>query len=266
MKKISLIVFLAMASLVSVFAQSYTGDQAKRGYAIFSDKVTFIFDENIYGVRPERVFVTGDFRGWDASTEVGEWELKKVGEQWMLTFDNVDESVIKPNTGFKFRINNEGEWLEPTDQSPNVKGGNLIYEMDRVVAGLTAEIRKSNLIWATISGVKRSFDPADYIIKDAQGNEIKVVGVLPNESTTTLIVPEKDLDIRRVYYLEIPSQKLKAACSYDGWFREVYSTKELGANIDNGVTSIRVFAPRAELVKLYLYKGANDTEAYQTMI
>ena len=65
MKKISLIVFLAMASLVSVFAQSYTGDQAKRGYAIFSDKVTFIFDENIYGVRPERVFVTGDFRGWD---------------------------------------------------------------------------------------------------------------------------------------------------------------------------------------------------------
>ena len=80
MKRISLIVFLAMASLVSVFAQSYTGDQAKRGYAIFSDKVTFIFDENIYGVRPERVFVTGDFRGWDASTEVGEWELKKVGE------------------------------------------------------------------------------------------------------------------------------------------------------------------------------------------
>lgn len=264
MKKILLTVLLAVSSLMGVFAQSYTGDQAKRGYAIFSDKVTFIFDENIYGVRPERVFVTGDFRGWDASTEVGEWELKKVGEQWMLTFDNVDESVIKPNTGFKFRINNEGQWLDPTDQSPNVKGGNLIYEMDRVVAGLTAEIRKSNLIWATISGVKRSFNPADYIIKDAQGNEIKVVGVLPNESTTTLIVPEKDLDIRRVYYLEIPSQKLRAACSYDGWFREVYSTKELGANIDNGVTSIRVFAPRAEQVKLYLYKGANDTEAYQT--
>ncbi|MBR6687041.1 MAG: hypothetical protein IKL69_06530, partial [Paludibacteraceae bacterium] len=127
MKKISLIVFLALASFMSVFAQSYTGDQAKRGYAIFSDKVTFIFDENIYGVRPERVFVTGDFRGWDASTEVGEWELKKVGEQWMLTFDNVDESVIKPNTGFKFRINNDGQWLDPTDQSPNVKGGNLIY-------------------------------------------------------------------------------------------------------------------------------------------
>ena len=72
MKKILLTVLLAVSSLMGVFAQSYTGDQAKRGYAIFSDKVTFIFDENIYGVRPERVFVTGDFRGWDASTEVGE--------------------------------------------------------------------------------------------------------------------------------------------------------------------------------------------------
>ena len=70
-------------------------------------------------------------------------------------------------------------------------------------------------------------------------------------------------DIRRVYFLSIPELGLKVHCSFDGWFRALYSHKELGANIDNGKTIIRVFAPRAEKLKVYLYKGKDDTEAFQ---
>ncbi|MEO1653033.1 MAG: alpha-amylase family glycosyl hydrolase, partial [Bacteroidota bacterium] len=75
---------------------------------------------------------------------------------------------------------------------------------------------------------------------------------------------EKKIDIRRVYYLEIPSQNLRTLCSFDGWFRHIYSNKELGANIhsDGKATTFRIFAPRAEMMKLYLYRQATDQKAY----
>ena len=68
-------------------------------------------------------------------------------------------------------------------------------------------------------------------------------------------------DIRRVYYLEVPSLNQKTICSYDGWFRELYSVKALGANVDDGKTVFRVFAPRATNVILYLYNGKDDKTA-----
>lgn len=259
MKK-SLLIALSWLAAAAAFAQSFTGEHARQGYGIFGDKVAFIFDEELYGIEPQRVYVTGEFRNWDASTEAGEWELKKTGRQWMLTFDNKDYAKIKPNSAFKFRIN-DGDWIDPAAGVPNAKGGNLMFMPDAPRPELRAELRKDNLIWATV-GLNRPLKASDYIIKDAAGNIIKVAGVLPYDSKATLIVPAQKLDIRRVYFLEIPSQNLSAFCSYDGWFRELYSTKELGANIDNGVTTIRLFAPRAEAVKLYLYKGANDKDAY----
>ena len=118
---------------------------------------------------------------------------------------------------------------------------------------LKAELKSENLIWAEVN-VNRPFNPSAYRITDAKGNVIKVAGVLPNGSATTLITPAEPLDKKRVYYLEIPSLNLRAHCSFDGWFRETYSTKELGANIDGDKTTIRLFAPRANLVKVHLYR------------
>ena len=54
--------------------------------------------------------VTREFRSWDQSMEVPKWQLKKTGEIWLITFDNGGNSVIRPNTKFKFRID-DGEWL-----------------------------------------------------------------------------------------------------------------------------------------------------------
>ena len=127
---------------------------------------------------------------------------------------------------------------------------------------LKAEIRSSNLIWAEISG-DRPLEPNAYSVTDASGQEIAIANILPNESHSTLIFTKEPMDIRRVYFLSIPELGLKVHCSFDGWFRALYSHKELGANIDNGKTIIRVFAPRAEKLKVYLYKGKDDTEAFQ---
>ncbi|MBB3699343.1 alpha-amylase family glycosyl hydrolase [Flammeovirga yaeyamensis] len=257
LKKILFIVFSFLS--IQLAAQSFTGQQVNQGYAIFSNQVSFIFDETIYDKQPNRVVVTGTFRGWDSDMETKEWDLKKTGGQWILTFDNTDFKVIGPTMEFKFRIN-EGEWLGPASVAPNEKGGNLVFMMDTVLPGLKAELKNENLIWATIVG-ERPLDPTKYLITNAQGDTIKVKGVLPNEATTTLIVPAEPLNKKRVYYLHMPDQELSALCSFDGWFRDTFSTKELGANIDDGKTTVRLFAPRATGVKLYLYKGKDDTKA-----
>lgn len=259
--KLFSVLFLTLLAF-PLLSQSFTGEQRLQGYGVFGDKLTFIFDEGLYGVQPEKVIVTGGFRSWDNSMSVDPWGLKKTGAQWLLTIDNTDFSVLEPNTPFKFRIN-DGEWLQPPADAPNEKGGNLVFMKADDTVPLLAELKNENLIWAEIN-VERPLVPEAYRITDAKGQVIEVAGVLPNGAASTLIVPAEPLDKRRVYYLEMPDQDLKVHCSFDGWFRETFSTKELGANIDNGTTTIRLFAPRAEQVKVYLYRGRHDDEAYRT--
>lgn len=259
MKPIFSIVFSLLTLWLS--AQSFTGEQIRQGYAVFGDQLTFLFDEGLYGVQPQKVFVTGEFRNWDAATEVKDWNLKKTGAQWSLTIDNRDFSTLKPNTEFKFRIN-DGEWLSPPSAAENERGGNLVFMMSDDRVPLQAELKSEHLIWAEIN-VDRPLVPSAYRITDAKGKVIEVAGVLPNDASTTLITPAEPLNKKRVYYLEIPAQGLKVPCSFDGWFRETYSTKPLGANVEADKTSIRLFAPRAEMVKVYLYQGRHDEKAYQ---
>ncbi len=127
-----------------------------------------------------------------------------------------------------------------------------------------AELRDSNLIWAHVEG-NRPLSSSAYRVTDAAGNDVPISAVLPNEASSTLIYTKEAMDLKRVYFLELPEYDLKVHCSFDGWFRETYSSKPLGANVNNGQTVIRLFAPRAEGVKLYLYEGKDDTEAYQVV-
>ena len=228
---------------------------------MFGSKVTFIFDEASYNVKPEKVVVTGEFRGWSQDMDDAAWSLKKTGEIWLLTFDNAQFSVIKPNTKFKFRINN-GEWLAPYEGSPNTDGQDLFFEKDAVTDMLKAELLENGKIWVEVTGIKRPLKPEAYKITDAKGQEIKVTKVLPNGASTTLLSTDLPLDKKRVYFLEISEYNLKVHASFDGWFRTTVSSKELGANIDNGNTTVRLFAPRATMVKLYLYDNP-EGDAYQ---
>ncbi|MFK7808911.1 MAG: alpha-amylase family glycosyl hydrolase [Saprospiraceae bacterium] len=261
MNKFSILIIGLLGMTNFLFGQSFTGAQVMQGYGIFGDQLTFIFDESTYNVKPEKVYITGEFRNWDTALDQPQWELKKTGEQWLLTIKNQNFDVVNQNSKFKFRIN-EGDWIEPPSDAPNRKGGDLVFFPSPEPLELKAELRNENLIWAEIPG-ERPLLPESYLITDADGNRIPVAGVLPNESRSTLIKPAIPLDKKRVYFLEIPDMGLKAHCSFDGWFRTTYSTKELGANIANGRTTIRIFAPRADSLKVYLYQGPNDRNAYR---
>ena len=126
---------------------------------------------------------------------------------------------------------------------------------------LKAELHDSRTIWAEVKG-ERSLDVADYRITDAEGKEVPIAVVLPHTASLILIKTAEDINIKRVYFLEIIPSKVLAFCSFDGWFRYLYSSKELGANIHDGKTSIRVFAPRAEGMRVYLYKDKDVSEAH----
>jgi pullulanase/glycogen debranching enzyme len=229
-----------------------------QGYVYDEPMAHFIFDSAVYNLdeEPGRVVVTGAFRGWSTDMDDTEWNLKKEKNSslWILSVENPELEVISASSPFKFRIN-DGLWLDPPAGAENNDGGNLAFLHNITPPNLTAEIRDKYTIWAWISGVERSLNPAEYKLTTHSGEEIKIADVYPNTADQTLISLSEPIDITRVHQLEIESQGLLADLRYDGWFRELYSDKALGAEVDveNGTTSIRLFAPRATNVRLMLY-------------
>lgn len=259
-KNFFIVIFFFLFS-IATWAQTYTAKEKEQGYAISDAKMTFIFDESLYHPKPNKVVVTGEFRNWDSNMD-DTWKLEKSNTIWILSIENNDFTTIAPNTKFKFRIN-DGKWVDPYENAPNKVGGDLVFMKGYIVNKLQAELRDSNTIWAIFTK-GRPLAKEAYRLTDANGKEISIASVLPNTASETLITTVEPLDIKRVYFLEVPSLNLKSFCSFDGWFRELYSNKELGANISGDKTIVRVFAPRATAMKIYLYKNKNDNNAYQT--
>ncbi|MGB0523731.1 MAG: alpha-amylase family glycosyl hydrolase [Flammeovirgaceae bacterium] len=263
-----LAILLQLLCTMNINAQSFSELEKLQGYALRDDSVYFLFQNTHYKeVKPEKVAVTGNFRSWSTDMTPSEWQLTPVSKAlWVLGFVDKDHQKIKPRDEFKFRIN-EGEWLNSPQFAPNNKGGNLVFMHTVKAVKIKAELLANGTIWLEVSGTTNSIDKADYRLTNHAGDLIPIETILPNTATKSIIIPAQKIDIRRVYYLEIISKKRKVWCSYDGWFRTMYSTKELGATIsdDGSETAFRVFAPRASLLKLYLYKNANDPKAYQTI-
>ena len=259
--------FLFIFNIQMMLAQNFTQQEKLQGYANRDADLWFIFDEKAYGVQAQKVLVTGQFRNWSQDLDDPNWALsKQEGGIWTLKTSNFDFSNISPLSLFKFRID-DGKWMDPPQSAPNGKGGNLVYMKGLVVPTLKVEILHPTALWASIEGGTRPLKASAYRLTDAAGNFIPIAAVLPNTATETLIIPAEPLDIKRVYFLKMPSANLTAFCSFDGWFRTLYSNKALGANIseDEQSTTFRLFAPRAEGIKLYLYKNQDDKKAYTVL-
>ena len=125
---------------------------------------------------------------------------------------------------------------------------------------LRAGIHSPTAIRFTLTGADRPSGPAAYRLTDGHGREIPVAEVLHNSASESLVVPENALDPMRVHYLEIAGLGLRALVRRDPLFRNLYSSKPLGAVVSNdgSETVIRIFSPRAHAVRLYLYRGKDD--------
>lgn len=126
-----------------------------------------------------------------------------------------------------------------------------------------AEIRTPTAIWARQSNIARPLSPSAWKLTDFAGAEVPIARVLPGTTTTTLIVPARPLALNQTYFLELREAGLKARVRPDGWFRNLYSDKPLGAEVapDGSRTDVRIFSPRATMVKLYLYDRHDATPA-----
>ncbi len=125
---------------------------------------------------------------------------------------------------------------------------------------LRAEIHGPTAIRFTLTGAERPSRPSAYRLTDGRGAEIPIAQVLPNTASEALLVPGVTLDPMRVHYLEIPGPGLRALVRRDPLFRDLYSSKPLGAVVadDKSETTFRIFSPRAHAVQLYLYLGKDD--------
>jgi len=128
---------------------------------------------------------------------------------------------------------------------------------------LRAEIHGPAAVRFTLIGAPRPDDPSAYRLTDGRGAEIPVAAVLPGTAAEALLVPGTRLDPLRVHYLEIPALGLRALVRRDPIFRNLYSGKPLGAVVapDGASTAFRVFAPRADSVRLHLYRDRHDPPA-----
>ncbi|MEM6645873.1 MAG: alpha-amylase family glycosyl hydrolase [Bacteroidota bacterium] len=248
----------------SAQAQDFTDEDLRQGYADRGATTVFVFDAEAYGVVPERVVVTGAFRNWSEDMNAMAWRLTPDDERriWVLAVENPDFQTIPPSAPFKFRIDG-GVWLDPRPDAPNQGGGNLIYAMGITPPLLTAEVRAERAIWASLSGdnIERPRDVSAYRLVTAAGEEVPLEAVLANTASAMLVVPAAPIDVRRVYYLEVPELELRTLVRRDGWFRTRYSAKPLGADVaaDGSRTDFRIFSPRADAVRLYLYDEPEAT-------
>jgi pullulanase/glycogen debranching enzyme len=131
---------------------------------------------------------------------------------------------------------------------------------------IRAEMRSSRAVWAITDAGERSLDPGDWRIERFDGVSVPIAQVLPHDARASLIVPAQDLDLKASYRLFGPDGSA-ARIRPDGWFRTLYSPKALGANVaeDGSETIFRVFAPRADGVKLYLYSERMAEAATRTI-
>jgi pullulanase len=128
---------------------------------------------------------------------------------------------------------------------------------------LRAAIHGPATIRVTLDGAARPADPSAWRLTDGAGREIPVAEVLPGTATGSLLVPSVALDPDRVHYLELPGLGLRALVRRDPLFRNLYSGRPLGAAVaaDGSSTAFRVFAPRADSVRLHLYRDRDDAPA-----
>jgi pullulanase len=253
--------------------EGFTPEERCQGYALRGELSWFVYDPAHYGSSPKsRVVVTGAFRGWSQDMDSASWQLQPNADRslWVLAIDNPNYAHLPPSMPFKFRID-DGLWMQPPDTATNRESGNLVFAPGIAPLRLRAEIRTSNTLWVRLTGegAVRSLQPSDYRLLPSTGEPIAIAQVLPNTAEESLVCLAEEIDPRRVYHLEVAPQGLRALCRRDGWYRTLYSDLPLGAEIadDGASTSIRLFAPRAERVGLFLYHGPDDSpeQAWKTI-
>ncbi len=276
LRRLAALSLLACAAVQAAAAQ--TPAERAQGYALRGDTTVFVFDPALYGgaqgaTVPRRVAVTGAFRGWSADMDAFALAPSASGV-WTLAVANAGYATVAPASPFKFRVDDaagDGRWLDPPPGAPNAAGGNLVFLFGVTPPRLVAELRGARAVWVRVTGRDRPLDPGAYRLTRWDGLDVPLAAVYPNEAETALLVPAEALAANQVHYVTLPAvpasgataatPALRSAARFDGLWRETASDKPLGAELrPDGGLDVRLFAPRADSVRVFLYRGTAGPE------
>jgi len=248
-----------LAGAMLAHGQDFSTQERLQGYAIKADTAFFVFDAKLYHAKPQRVLLEGEMRGWNHDLEDSAWQLRRDDREptlWWLAVPNPDYKNVKPQSPFKYRID-DGAWLDVPAQASNQKGGNLIFAHETVPLRVRAELVSAYHVRVIITGApgELSLKSSDYRLTLADGANLPIAAILRVTPKELHVHPAFALALARVHYLEVLPLHKNVTVSFDGYFRHLYSDKELGANFDRAKdqTAFRVFSPRATAMRLYLY-------------
>ncbi len=108
-----------------------------------------------------------------------------------------------------------------------------------------------------------STEAENYQLRTADGREISVAEVIVESTRVLRLVPAEKLDIRRVHFLHLRAEEQTFLCRFSGYLRALSSDRQLGAWYDanSDRTLLRIFSPRADSIRLYLYRARSGDEA-----
>ncbi len=193
------------------------------GYHIQDETIGFLLDETVYGLElgpSDRVSVAGSFNGWNPQHTESHWQLEHDEDRpgWWTTTLPLDQTA--PPAGeadrlFKFVVNGS-RWLSPPENALNA-------------------------------------------VDDGQGNvNLRIETETPSKTLFVLRAAQR-LDLGKAYtiYIDgIEERPLWAPVTAGlGLFDYLKTDKTLGVELDRerGVTTYRLFAPRASSVVLCMY-------------
>jgi pullulanase/glycogen debranching enzyme len=171
--------------------------------------------------RTVRVYLGGDFNGWEKAIGQSQWELKPVSESAETSFELRVPLKLIPKEGrgaFKF-VTDQGEWLDVPDSAPN-----------RIESNGVANFQFNPE--QTGHHIFRFRTPEDY---EPIGNE-QIVW--------------RDAKVEEVH--ELPHTQFLTAAKTD---------LELGAIVEGERTAFRLFAPRASAVKVCYGRKPDSSDA-----
>lgn len=184
----------------------------------------------------DKVYLAGDFNGWQAAVGLAEWELhpgELNGERVLLWTGEPARFLAEGGQRFKF-VTGEHQWLVPPDDAPNVvrdDTGNLNRCLDPVRTGW-------HLWQFTLPEPLDLAEPRTVAWADAAGSPVTTAPFAAS-ATGVPLVP-------------------------GNFFYELKTDLPLGALVRGEQTVFRVFAPRARSVILSVCRELTQQDTAQT--
>ncbi len=203
-------------------------DKNLRGYLLAGEWLRFVFDERVYGVNispTTKVTVAGNFNWWNSQGGAnGVWQLQDDDDDgvWEVTVptEGLPFPPQDPFPMFRFVINGS-QWMDVPAQAPNR-------------------------------------------VRDPNGNTNLKIDFTESGISVLKIFTAEPMSLSETYNVVIDglaSRRVREVLTVGKLLDSITTTKELGAHLNKarGITTYRLFAPRATAVHLNLF----DTPEYE---